>query len=111
MIMDYSIQYILIGLAIVFNLLGWAYAFQIYLRPAPHGWTWVSVVAGTLIVSVGVMFATYVILDYYGHLHDLWTLIFLDPIALLIIGGPMAILQVVKKMREDSEIENDNQKS
>lgn len=106
--MDYSIQNILIGLAVVFNILGWAYAWQIYLRPAPHGWTWVSVMVGTLIVSVGVMFSTYVILDYFGHLQDLWALIFLDPIALLIVGGPMAILQILKKMREDHEEKKEN---
>jgi hypothetical protein len=101
--MNYSLGYILGGIAVVFNILGWAYALQIYLRPGPHGWTWVSVVVGTLIVSVGVMFATFVTLVHFKQLEALWPMIFLDPAALIVVGGPMVVFQIVKKMREDKE--------
>jgi hypothetical protein len=101
--MEYSIGYVLGGIAIVFNALGWAYAAQIYLRPGPHGWTWVSVVVGTLIVSVGVMFSTFVVLVHFGQLEKLWPLLFLDPAALVVVGGPMVVFQVIKKLREDKE--------
>jgi hypothetical protein len=101
--MEYSLKFILIGIAIIFNFAGWFYAIQIYLRPSPHGWTWVSVAVGTLIVSIGVMFGTYVILDHFGELQRLWFLLFLDPAMLLIVGAPMAILQIFKKIREDRE--------
>ena len=81
------------------QLLAWFYAWQIYLAPSPHGWTFVSVAVGTLIIALGEMFAVF-ILYHFNLLIMPWLL--LIPVAVLLNAGlPMTVVQFAKKIIED----------
>lgn len=94
-----DIQIILIIVNVTHLLLGILFAWQIYLAPSPHGWTWVSVGVGTLILLYGMMFNGFI----FYHFRELNIITFLLlPLAALITAGlPMVIVQGVKKWRED----------
>lgn len=86
------------------------YAWQIYLAPSPHGWTWISVAVGTGLVVYATMFNYFILFHFDGlTLENILT----APAGTLIIAGlPMVAGQAVKKYREDRDnsklIDGDN---
>lgn len=86
-------------LAILLNLQGWMYAIQILNTPTEPGWTWTSVGTGSSMITVGEMFAIF-ILYHFNSLH-LIPVIFTPLAVLLLVGIPMATLQIYKKIRAD----------
>lgn len=85
----------------IYLLLGIFYAWQIYLAPSPHGWTWISVAVGTLILLFGTMFNHFIL--YHYDMLNIATLL-LTPTAMLALAGlPMTIGQAIKKYREDRD--------
>jgi len=94
---DFYVILIIIG--ITHQLLSWFYAWQIYLAPSPHGWTFVSVAVGTLIVAIGEMFGIFILYDF-DLLVMPWLL--LVPLGFLLNAGiPMFVFQFSKKVIED----------
>ena len=84
---------------ITHQLLAWFFAWQIYLAPSPHGWTFVSVAVGTLIVAIGEMCGIFV-LYHFNLLIMPWLL--LIPLGFLLNAGiPMFVFQFAKKIIED----------
>lgn len=81
------------------QLLSWFYAWQIYLAASPHGWTFVSVAVGTLIIAIGEMFGIF-ILFHFNLLVMPWLM--LVPLGFALNAGiPMFVLQLAKKIIED----------
>lgn len=99
--MESSTFTILAVLAIFLHLQGWMYAIQILNTPTEPGWTWTSVGTGTSMVTTGEMFAIFILFHF-----DALTLIpamLTSPAVLLLIGIPMATLQIYKKRRADQK--------
>lgn len=96
-------QIILIIVNVTHLLLGILYAWQIYLAPSPHGWTWVSVGAGTVILLFGMMFNGFIF--YHFKALNIITFLLLPLAALVTAGLPMVIIQAEKKRREDKRNE------
>lgn len=94
-----DLQIILIIVNVTHALLGIFFAWQIYLAASPHGWTWVSVAVGTLILLYGMMFNGFIL--YHFHSLNIITFLILPLVALAAAGLPMVILQAEKKRRED----------
>lgn len=83
----------------IFFLKGVFYAWQIYLAPSPHGWTWISVAVGTLILISLIMFNVF-IFHHYTRLTPVW--IMTIPVwSLAVVGVPMGASQQWKKHVED----------
>jgi hypothetical protein len=82
-------------------LLGIFYAWQIYLAPSPHGWTWVSVGAGTLILLFGMMFNGFIF--YHFNSLNITTFLLLPLAALITAGLPMVLVQGFRKWQEDRQ--------
>lgn len=78
-----------------------SYSWQIYLAPSPHGFTFVSVMAGTSYLISSVM--TNTLIFWHFNQINLTNLILIPVISLAIAGGPMVAGQVLKKIREDKK--------
>lgn len=97
--METNLTALLIIVGITHQLLGWFYAWQIYLAASPHGWTFVSVAVGTLIIAIGEMFGIF-ILFHFNLLIMPWLM--LVPLGFALNAGiPMCVLQLAKKITED----------
>lgn len=75
------------------------YAWQIYLAPSPHGWTWISVAVGTLIL-IGLITFNVFVFHHYEMLNPVWIMA-LPLWSLGVVGLPMALSQQWKKYVED----------
>jgi hypothetical protein len=85
---------ILIGLALLLFVQGVTYAIQIKHTPVMHGYTYLSVMTGTLIIDVGATFALYILFENFGILEQVWPALGVPTAVLIIVGGSMAIAQV-----------------
>lgn len=92
----------LIILAIFIHLGGWIYAIQIYHTPTEPGWTWSSVGTGSWMIAITEILA--LVLLYLFDLVMLPSLIIIPIAVLVLIGSPMAILQIYKKWRTNRNI-------
>jgi hypothetical protein len=95
MVLPIETIFILIGIDLL--VIGILYAVQILLAPSPHGWTFISVGLGTSIIVFAETFLIYVI-QTQG---ESWMYYVVPPAALLIMGLPMAVTQLAKKVYED----------
>lgn len=99
---------ILAILSLCFVVLGFAYAWLIYLSPLPHGFTWVSVVVGDGVVDLSIAFVLIIILEQAGLLNDFWWFILIAPICHILWGGPMIIVQIIKYRQEIKSVRRIN---
>lgn len=94
-------EILLLVLAAALFLISCAYAFLIYHSPAPHGFTWVSVVVGDGFNDLGLGAAILIVLIFYGLIEQLWWLALLPMAAHVITGLPMIAGQEIKRRREN----------
>lgn len=75
------------------------FAIQMLNTPTEPGWTWTSVGTGTSLLTEGEMFAIFILF----HFNSLTLIpVILTPLTvLLLVGVPMAALQIYKKVRAD----------
>lgn len=89
----------IIGVLLIMQ--GVFYAWQIYHTPTKHGWTFLSVATGTLMVITGEILA-YLALERMGGF-TLEAAAIASIGVLIILGGPMALVQLFKTIRENNK--------
>lgn len=97
-----NIYLILIGLAVFLNLQGWIYALQIFHTPSAPGYTWESVATGVSMIALGIGFA--LTLLFFSNEITLANLLAVPIVVVALLGGPMALLQIVKKTKSNKAV-------
>lgn len=102
--MDITITNAIIGLiGLTLLVAAIAYSFLIYHAPAPHGFTWVSVVLGFTFTDLAIIGVMIIVLVQYGLLDSFWGFAFIPSGAFILSGVPMIVGQEIKRRRETND--------
>lgn len=92
-----SLTLVVVAIFAGLGVLGFLYAYIIYLKPWDR--TWLEVVAGVGFTILGEMTLIAVTLYYFGYLSELWPMVFIPP-ACYVTTGVSQIYWQERKKRE-----------